>query len=395
MSKKIVFVFHDSIPKSGATASMLDVIDGMLEAKVLDIYAIIPIPNHGLKEELERRNIKCYEAHYYNSRYSVHKSLSKFSLFKLKIKAWIKTGITFINAFWCYTQLKKKKFDLIYTNTSSIYMGAFLNLFYRVKHIWHFREFGIADQNQQQILSKYWFKKLVDLTTNKVIVISEALKSSVETKINPELITLVYDDVKYTPSAKRQVFKRSGALKLLIVGTLSEGKGQKFLIDCIKRLGDFGIRCHLGIVGDCTTHYAKELQKYVEKLNLNHSIQFLGFRDDLDKLRESYDIGVVASYSEAFGRVTIEGMLSRLLILATYAGSNKELIIEGKTGYFFSINDIESFVEKFHYISNNREKMDFILKEAYKESVKFNMAKASYRIQDIIVKQCSSNDEKK
>ncbi|HCT3329844.1 TPA: glycosyl hydrolase family 1, partial [Proteus mirabilis] len=40
--KKILFVFHDSKPKSGATASMLDIINNLLKKNDLQIFALIP-----------------------------------------------------------------------------------------------------------------------------------------------------------------------------------------------------------------------------------------------------------------------------------------------------------------------------------------------------------------
>ena len=68
-------------------------------------------------------------------------------------------------------------------------------------------------------------------------------------------------------------------------------------------------------------------------------------------------IAVVASKSEAFGRVTIEAMLGGLVVVATDAGANSELIDNGKTGYLYPSGDYHKLYECIYKIQENRENM--------------------------------------
>ena len=53
----------------------------------------------------------------------------------------------------------------------------------------------------------------------------------------------------------------------------------------------------------------------------------------------SYDIGVVCSASEGFGRVTVEYMLSKLVVVASNSGANPELLCNGEYGLLFRTFD--------------------------------------------------------
>jgi glycosyltransferase involved in cell wall biosynthesis len=47
----------------------------------------------------------------------------------------------------------------------------------------------------------------------------------------------------------------------------------------------------------------------------------------------------MCSHSEAFGRVTVEGMKSRLAIVGAAGGATPELIEDGRTGLLFPVRD--------------------------------------------------------
>ncbi len=57
------------------------------------------------------------------------------------------------------------------------------------------------------------------------------------------------------------------------------------------------------------------------------------------------DCVLVCSKSEAFGRVTIEGMKSGRVVIASNTGAGSELIEDGKNGYLFSPEDAETLAQ--------------------------------------------------
>ena len=82
------------------------------------------------------------------------------------------------------------------------------------------------------------------------------------------------------------------------------------------------------------------IEKYIKDNGLEKNTEFVGFIKEINDFRKNMDVGIVASRSEAFGRTTIEGMLSQMLIIASNAGSNIELINDGKNGFLYELDTL-------------------------------------------------------
>ncbi|HCT3329849.1 TPA: glycosyltransferase family 4 protein [Proteus mirabilis] len=194
---------------------------------------------------------------------------------------------------------------------------------------------------------------------------------------------LVYDDVQLHDCLLKNNKNIEKPLKILSVGTISEGKGQKFVIDTIEALNKKGIECSLSIVGNIDSEYAKNLFDYVEKNSINN-VFFLGFREDINRIRLNYDIGIISSKAEAFGRVTIEGMAAGLIMIASNTGANPELISDKKNGFLYKYNDLNSLVDVISYIYGNRNDMQTIRENAIKFANEFSSGIASQKIYNLI-----------
>ncbi|EPM6340765.1 TPA: glycosyltransferase family 4 protein [Vibrio parahaemolyticus] len=378
--KTVLFVFHDSKPKSGATASMLDIIDNLLIKDNIKILALIPKTNDGLRELLEKKNIESIETKIYGGRYPLTES--NLEALTHRFKGLLKTIITYSSVLSILTKVNKLKVDVIYSNTSDNYAGYFLSKLLRIKHIWHVREFGVEDQNCKHAIGEKNFHSWLN-SSDKVIVISKALKGKLANLVDEQRLCLVYDDVKL-PRVELAKSKNYGSLlKLLIVGTISEGKGQKFVIDVVKSLNNKGIPCTLSIAGNIDSSYAKYLINYVNENNINN-ISFLGFRDDIDSLMGNYDVGIVASRAEAFGRVTIEGMSAGLVMVASNAGANPELISDKENGFLYEENNSESLSNVISHIYKNKDTLKDIRDNAFQFSKRFDSGVSSQKIFNII-----------
>lgn len=380
--KKILFVFHDSKPKSGATASMLDIINNLLKKNDLQIFALIPNNKDGLYELLVKKNVRVFEAPLYGARHPVPQKIRSF--IKYKIRGLFKIITTYLSVFKISKKVKKlnERIDLVYSNTSDTYAGYFLSNLLKAKHIWHVREFGIEDQNCVHTIGDKQYYNLLN-TSDKVIVISQALKYKLSQYINNDKLMLVYDDVQLHDCLLKNNKNIEKPLKILSVGTISEGKGQKFVIDTIEALNKKGIECSLSIVGNIDSEYAKNLFDYVEKNSINN-VFFLGFREDINRIRLNYDIGIISSKAEAFGRVTIEGMAAGLIMIASNTGANPELISDKKNGFLYKYNDLNSLVDVISYIYGNRNDMQTIRENAIKFANEFSSGIASQKIYNLI-----------
>lgn len=380
--KKVLVVFHDSHRLSGASASMLDLIDSLNNIGGISISAVFPNDKGSIIKDIKQRGIKYYLAPYHSCRYVVSGGL--FNKSYMAVRTIAKLIVSFFGAY------KFKKiainYDCIYSNTTDIYFGMFLHQLTGVKHIWHVREFGLKDQDAYHIIGDKMFYNLLYKNSNQVVTISDILKRHILSQINDieNKVHRIYDDVALFSSDDNEAHKFD-RLNLLIVGSISPGKGQEFLIDGIKASMDRGIPVDLTIVGDDTKEYALYLKGKVETLGIQSLVKFLGFRDDVATLRKQYNVAIIASRAEAFGRVTIEAMNANQLIIANDAGANTELIKNGVTGFIFETNNISSLLAIFEIIlSANEKQLNYIANSGCISSKKYSQNKCGKYIHKLI-----------
>lgn len=387
MNKKVIFVFHKVDSASGGNASMLDVVRNIKNNCSFDILAIVPKHyNNSIRpiaSVLNELGIPSIESSIYSSRYEFTGLTFKtpFRIFKCVVR----NIISIVSCVGLYRKIKSEKVALIYSNTSDVYVGSILAKFLGIKHIWHFREFGIEDQRNHHLMGDYAFYKFADSFSDEIIVISEALKKKVTRFIPSAKINMIYDDL--TIANKDLIVTRKGAIsypKILMVGTLSPGKGQLEVIHALTALKEKNIDFKLGIAGRDTGEYALFLKSEVARLGLQNNVDFLGFSDNLAVIRNEYNIGVVASHAEAFGRVTIEAMFSGLIVIGVNNGANNELIKNNVTGFIYQTAD--ELVSTVLSIINGEYDIEAIRTNAVEYASLFLKGKASSQIMELVNK---------
>lgn len=380
--KKVLVIFHDSHRLSGASASMLDLIDSLNNIGEISISAVFPNDKGTIIKDIKQRGIKYYVAPYHSCRYVICDGI--LNKIHMAVRTIAKLAISLFGAY----KFRKiaLNYDCIYSNTTDIYFGMFLHQFTSVKHIWHVREFGLIDQDARHIIGDKLFYNLLYKTSSQIVTISDVLKRHILNKVQDidGKVHRVYDDVALLPSDSN-VVHHFDRLNLLIVGSISSGKGQEFLIEGIKASIDRGIPVELSIVGDDTKEHALYLKEKVAALSIQKFVKFLGFRDDVTTLRKQYNIAIVASRAEAFGRVTIEAMNANQLVIANDGGANVELIQDGLTGFLFEGNNISSLLNIFRKIlSMNDKQVNNIAASGYISSQEYTKNQCGEYIHKLI-----------
>lgn len=371
-------VFHDSNTKSGATASMLDLLAKLKQYDELEIKALIPMSGN-LANELDKRKIDFVKCKFYSARYTV-------SSIKNIILSFPKAMLKLIITLYSFIRIRKqlKDIDVVYVNTSDNYMGLLISIFLRKKTIFHIREFGVEDQQQRHIITDVFYYWLVNKFSTKVIVISNALKGKIGQKIGNNKLYLIYDDVNV--SSTKLANKTNGNTRtFVIVGTLCEGKGQYLAIKAFQILINDGYDAYLKIIGDDDNSYADYLKGLVTDCGLDSRVEFAGFVNDPNTIKFQQDICLVPSLSEAFGRVTIESMASGMVVVASDSGASNELIKDGVNGFLFTSGSVESLTEILKkVIDTDTADLNRISLNAKLESKKYTSGCAAEKIYNII-----------
>ena len=155
----------------------------------------------------------------------------------------------------------------------------------------------------------------------------------------------------------RRIFKDS-QITLCYVGGLSELKGTDDLIEACRLLNARGYKdsYRLLIAGRGNEAYEARLRDRINQYELDN-IEMLGFRTDVPQVMEQADVSIVTSRCEAFGRVTVEAMLTGNLVLGADSAGTKELLQDGKLGVLYECGNPESIKEQVIFIIENRDSL--------------------------------------
>lgn len=352
---KVLFVSAGDY-KYGAPKSMLEL---MLELR--EKYGITPIlltkKHNQINKICDDKNIENYSFWYsdimagapYKSKIlKLAKHIVKYLLFCLgKVTEHKKSEIPF------------DEIDLIHTNLNRIGIGAYFSKKYNIPHIWHLRELGKEDYNV--VLYKKNCIRYMNDNANAFIAISNAVKKAwVEKGINEKKIDVIYNFLDLSQFQKRDI-KTTDVLKIVMTGHIQPNKGQIQLVKAMRYIPE-SIKQHIKIdfYGEGYREYTEEIEREIKKLNCENIVTFKGYSKDIPKLLCQYDIGVVASKAEGFGRVTVEYMAAGLLVIASNTGANEEIIKDGVTGLIYKYNNIRNLADKIIWAFHNQKKMNEI-----------------------------------
>lgn len=347
MKKRVLFLLHDTRVHGGANSSMFDVLDNLNN---VEIYVAIPNRDEEMISYLKQKGYKWFVVSYPGWIYRIYNPL---------YKNIIRVPQQFLRQFrliYIIPKLKKiikdNKIDTIYTNTFCMYIGSLAKKLWNIRHVWHIREYGAEDHGFGIIFGNRVFLSLLNKYTDQIIFISKSLAN----KYLPEIedknkVHIIYDDVSDRYIVEKKQFDKE--INILVAGLIQEGKGQLEIVQAFEYAMKEVPSIRLYIAGETGSGYYKKVKQYIVEHNLSNQVKFLGFVTNMNELRSRMDLGIVASRSEAFGRVTIEGMLARMAMIGADAAGTSELIEDGKTGLLYEPGNTEELGKKIILLSEN------------------------------------------
>lgn len=120
----------------------------------------------------------------------------------------------------------------------------------------------------------------------------------------------------------------------------------------------------------------EEMRELVNSLGLSNTIEFLGFRNDIEKLCAIADLGISASKHEGLGLGLVEQMMCKVPVLATEDRGHKELIVNDYNGYLFEQNNTVEFLRHLTMFYNDEQKRLQMGENAFSKAQDFEIAKS-------------------
>ncbi|WP_158789672.1 GT4 family glycosyltransferase PelF [Granulicella sp. L46] len=129
-----------------------------------------------------------------------------------------------------------------------------------------------------------------------------------------------------------------------LVGRLSSEKGVDIFLTAAARVLNQLPDAKFVVVGDGPDR--ANLEALIDELGIRGSVRMLGRRDDMPAVYASLDVMVSSSRREGLPIAILEGMASRLPLIATPVGAVPTVIFDGHTGVLVRAEDPELLATK-------------------------------------------------
>ena len=140
---------------------------------------------------------------------------------------------------------------------------------------------------------------------------------------------------------------------ILLVGYPWYLKGVDILIKAFLKISDQFPGYRLKVVGWCPEgrEYFEEIADHNKKVELCNAVPY----NEIVTLMASCSVYVLASRTEAMGRVLIEAMACRKPIIASNVGGVRSIVKNGFNGLFFEKEDVNGLADKLKELLLNQE----------------------------------------
>jgi glycosyltransferase involved in cell wall biosynthesis len=222
--------------------------------------------------------------------------------------------------------------DLLWTNSSITPVGALAAHSLRIPHIWHLRELNGDGYGYQFSCGEEAAAELIR-TANCRIAVSRMVKAYYE-KLGCGHCDWIYNGIGPEERLEtRQASAWSGDFsRLVIVGRVTDVKGQSTAIEALGKLRAAGYPVTLRVVGGGDI---EDCRKLANGPDTNGWVEFAGFQEDVDEHYRWANIALSCASIEAMGRSTAEAMSWGLPIAGHCGAGTGELVGDAGAGLLY------------------------------------------------------------
>jgi glycosyltransferase involved in cell wall biosynthesis len=260
-------------------------------------------------------------------------------------------------AFWELFRLcRREKFDIVNTHTSK---GGFLGRLAArlagvpvVVHTAHGYVFNEVDSKLSAVFYLY-LEKFASYFCDLIISVNEEERLiAIEKKVtHPDKIVTVlnginvgkFENVGATDSLRRELDPSGDAILIGATGRLMPQKGFVYLVKAMPAILAACPQARFVFVGDGPLEQA--LKSLADDLHVSESCLFLGFREDVPKLLNVFDIFALPSLWEGLSISLLEAMAAGKPVVTTNIKGNREVIDHGTDGLLVSPANPEALAD--------------------------------------------------
>jgi glycosyltransferase involved in cell wall biosynthesis len=380
-SKKINILFVSHLGTTGgAEKSLLDLISRLDTCK-FNIFVNIPYRGP-MSDAFDEADISYFISHtgcwITSNKDSRFRNARKF-FSTLRARIWA-----------LEEKIERLNIDIVYSNSVSCIDGAIAAQRMGTPHIWHLREKTGPDT----VLRSFLPLPLIRAVLRKIKTSYIATSSSVAQQLVPcSAYTVVANGVdtdifspEYSRALHHELNLDQSTIIIAIIGAVIPAKGISIYVEAaLQLLEGSASLLHFVIVGDGDKDYIDQLKQLISAHDRSEKFSFMGQRCDIPSILRSSDMVIVASYSEGFSRVVIEGMAAAKPLVSTRCGGPESIINDGITGLLIPKGDPGALSAKIQHLVDHPKLAAEIGKKARQHVIDhFSLARHIEQIEGLI-----------
>ena len=223
---------------------------------------------------------------------------------------------------------------------------------------------------------KFIYRRIIKLA-DKVIVNSLDFKKQMETKFRIKVENI------YNPLNVKEIKKKSKkkvdynffnkGFKVINIGRLTDQKDQITLLKSINFL-KYKMKIKLLILGSGIEQ--SNLENYIKENNLGNHVKIKNFIDNPYPYILKSDLFILSSKYEGLPNVLLEAAVLKKFIISTNCPTGpKEILLNGKGGYLFSVGDYKKLSKLILLFLKNRNQLKNKINHTYKGLVRYDLKK--------------------
>lgn len=326
---RVMFVASDNNRTSGAFISMTVLARLLRERHGFDVFVVIPMNGHGT-ELLEVASIPYVLVESCDWVVPVGTDMLRIAP---QVLERIKRNEKAVE------ELKKIirdcSVDIVHVNTTYSYVGAMAALACGTRLVWHLREF-LEEGQGNTLWDRERGNKLIG-KADRIVAISDSLRRKYEKVFEPSRLVRIFNgiDASRFNTGERTIL--SGEVPVFImVGGFEAYKGQIDFARACAELHRRGGKFRVWFVGTGRADIRKECERILNEAGLKDQVTYFGYQLNVQEFFRKADVAFTCSRHEAFGRITVEAMMSGCLVVGANFAGTAELIRHGETGLLFN-----------------------------------------------------------
>jgi len=285
---------------------------------------------------------------------------------------------------------RERDFQVVYSNTQTVLVGAFMARALRVPHVWHiheiFREPALLARPLAQVVAS---------SAGTVVACSSSVKDALvdgAPRVGPRVdvvlngVELPRDGLPYTP--------RDDVVRLGCVARIHPRKGQELLVRALALLvrdkphvgKALEVHC-FGAAFPGQEHLSRGLEHLARDLGVGDQVHLHGFVADPACIYPNIDVLVLPSVEpEPFGLVCIEAMGFGRVVIAPAEAGPTEIVDDSYTGVLFEPRDARALASAIERVVGDRKNARRVAAAGRARAVeRFGVARYRRDIRDVVL----------